>query len=207
MYKRQIYKHKDPEDYKEDIVYATGLKVRLDSFMLDLHQRREYTTVVKGRLEPTRASSMKINRAQLDFISADCRAVSSIGNSAEDSDSEKDGISPTYPGISQPADISNFTIPDEDLNWIDMDDFVELDWVLPVESNPRTQILPLAYSPRFSFFRQTDHIKVGPDEPGYSPFGDEPTHVCVMSQDHDPRRVQIELLKDCLLYTSPSPRD
>ncbi|EGD89049.2 hypothetical protein H113_04002 [Trichophyton rubrum MR1459] len=198
LFVSHIYKHKDPEDYKEDIVYATGLKVRLDSFMLDLHQRREYTTVVKGRLEPTRASSMKINRAQLDFISADCRAVSSIGNSAEDSDSEKDGISPTYPGISQPADISNFTIPDEDLNWIDMDDFVELDWVLPVESNPRTQILPLAYSPRFSFFRQTDHIKVGPDEPGYSPFGDEPTHVCVMSQDHDPRRVQIELLKERL---------
>ncbi|KAF3898624.1 hypothetical protein GY632_1707 [Trichophyton interdigitale] len=198
LFVSHIYKHKDPEDYKEDIVYATGLKVRLDSFMLDLHQRREYTTVVKGRLEPTKASSMKINRAQLDFISADCRAVSSIGNSAQDSDNEKDGTSPTYPGVSQPADISNFTIPDEDLNWIDMDDFVELDWVLPVESNPRTQILPLAYSPRFSFFRQTDHTKVGPDEPGYSPFGDEPTHVCVMSQDHDPRRVQIELLKERL---------
>ncbi|KAM5439176.1 Protein SABRE [Microsporum canis] len=198
LFVSHIYKHKDPEDYKEDVVFATGLKVRLDSFMLDLHQRREYTTVVKGRLEPTKASSMKINRAQLDFISADCRAVSSIGSSLQGGGNEKDGISPTYPDMSQPAEVSNFTIPDDDLNWIDMDDFVELDWVLPSELNPKTQILPLAYSPRFSFFRQTDHIKVGPDEPGYSPFGDEPTHVCVMSQDHDPRRVQIELLKERL---------
>ncbi|KAK2882494.1 hypothetical protein FQN49_000293 [Arthroderma sp. PD_2] len=198
LFVSHIYKHKDPEDYKEDVVFATGLKVRLDSFMLDLHQRREYTTVIKGRLKPTKASSMHINRAQLDFIAADCRAVSSLGSSGANGEHEKDGVSPTYEDMPQPAEVSNFTIPDEDLNWIDMDDFVELDWVLPTEQNPRTQILPLAYSPRFSFFRQTDHIKVGPDEPGYSPFGDEPTHFCVMSQDHDPRRVQIELLKERL---------
>ncbi|KAF3483288.1 uncharacterized protein GIQ15_02612 [Arthroderma uncinatum] len=197
LFVSHIYKHKDPEDYKEDVVFATGLKVRLDSFMLDLHQRREYTTVIKGRLKPTKASSMQINRAQLDFIAADCRAVSSIA-SPDSNGATEDDNSPIYQDLAQPADVSNFTIPDEDLNWIDMDDFVELDWVLPSESNPRTQILPLAYSPRFSFFRQTDHIKVGPDEPGYSPFGDEPTHFCVMSQDHDPRRVQIELLKERL---------
>ena len=37
-----VYKHKDAEDYEENVVSATGLKMRLDSFMLDLHQRREH---------------------------------------------------------------------------------------------------------------------------------------------------------------------
>ena len=37
-----VYKHKDMEDYQDDVVSATGLKLRMDSFVLDLHQRREY---------------------------------------------------------------------------------------------------------------------------------------------------------------------
>ena len=41
LYMSHIYKHKDAEDYGAGVVSATGLKVRLDSFMLDVHQRRE----------------------------------------------------------------------------------------------------------------------------------------------------------------------
>lgn len=201
LFVSHIYKHKDAEDYNENMVTATGLKVRLDSFMLDLHQRRELVIpTVRGRSKQTKASVMKINRAHLDFISADCRAVSAcIGgpNLNDVQNMPDDNVAPDH----QPAeavDLSKFTIPDQDFNWVDMDDFVELDWILPSESNPRTRILPLAYSPRFSYFRRTDHDGVGPDEPGYSAFGDEPTHHCVMSQDNDPRRVQMELIKERL---------
>lgn len=48
-----IYKHKDAEDYSEDLVSATGLKLRLDSFMLDLHQRRE-EFAAQGKAKPSR---------------------------------------------------------------------------------------------------------------------------------------------------------
>ncbi|KAI1908484.1 Protein SABRE [Ophidiomyces ophidiicola] len=201
LFVSHIYKHKDAEDYNEDTVFATGIKSRLDSFMLDLHQRREQVkTQVTGRLKQTKASMMRINRAQFDFISADFRAVSASidGTKAEDIEQTDDDIISTAQQPVAPADISRFNIPDHDLNWVDMDDFVELDWVLPAESNPKTQILPLAYSPRFSYFRQTDHEEVGPDETGYSRFGDEPTHYCVMPENDDPRTVQLDLIQERL---------
>ena len=42
LFLSHVYKHKEAEDYQEDAVAVTGLKIRLDSFMLDIHQRREW---------------------------------------------------------------------------------------------------------------------------------------------------------------------
>ncbi|KAL1965745.1 hypothetical protein VTN77DRAFT_5245 [Rasamsonia byssochlamydoides] len=201
LFVSHIYKHKDPEDYGEEVVTATGLKVRLANFKLDVHQRREQVNnPIKGRLKQTKSSAMRINRAELDFEAADFRAVSSSieGTTAEDLDRNTDDIISSFQQPVPSVDLSRFTIPDQDLNWIDMDDFVELDWILPQESNPKTQILPLAYTPRFTYFRQTDHGDTTSADTGFSPFGDEPTHECVMAQDNDPRRVQMELIKDRL---------
>jgi hypothetical protein len=198
LFLAHIYKHKDAEDYAEDIVSATGLKVRLDSFMLDMHQRREhFETKAKGK---TKASGMRINQAQLDFISADVRAVSaSIGGTTPEAlQKATDEILSSYQQPAPPVDMSRFTIPDHDFTWIDMDDFVELDWMLPSESNPETHILPLAFAPRFTYFRHTDHNHEKSSPSTSSEFGNEDTHFCVMTQDNDPRRVQLELLKERL---------
>ncbi|KAL2017876.1 hypothetical protein VTK56DRAFT_1580 [Thermocarpiscus australiensis] len=198
LFLSHIYKHKDHEDYSENAVSATGIKVRLDSFILDLHQRREeFNTRDRGRKTQTRTSGMKIHAGQLDLVSADIRAVSaSIRGTTADAlmrhslstfitDQEGDG-----------TDLSRFTIPDNDLTWIDMDDFVELDWILPTEPNPDTKILPLAFAPRITYFRQTDIGGVIDGDPDRtSPFGQEPTHFCVMSEDDDPRRVQSQLIR------------
>ncbi|KKY26989.1 hypothetical protein UCRPC4_g01336 [Phaeomoniella chlamydospora] len=202
LFMAHIYKHKEVEEYNEETVSATGLKLRLDSFMLDLHQRREaFDTLSKTKSKQARTSGMRINQAQVDFISADVRAVSAnIGGTTTD-DLMKGGDE-ILPGLEQPVpavDLSRFHIPDQDFSWIDMDDFVELDWVLPSESNPETSILPLAYSPRFTYIRQTDHNNIiNGDESRTSPFGDEPTHYCVMTQDNDPRRVQMALVEQRL---------
>ncbi len=196
----QIYKHKDPEDYTEDVITATGLKLRLDSFMLDLHQRREeFAAQAKGPVKPIKTSGMRIDQAQLDFISADIRAVSAsiAGTTPEDvKRASAEGLA-SYQNPVASVDISKFTIPDNDLSWIDMDDFVELDWILPAESNPKTKIMPLAFAPRFSYFRQTDHEdSISHNATRSTTFGNEPTHFCVMSQDNDPRRVQCDLIRE-----------
>ena len=195
-----IYKHKDAEDYSADTVGATGLKLRIDSFMLDLHQRREeFSTQGKGRLRQTKTSAMRINQAQLDFISADMRAVSAsiAGTSPDDIKRATDeDLAALQDQTSASPDTARFTIPDLDYLWIDMDDFVELDWILPAETHPETKIMPLAFAPRFTYFRQTDLRGAVSGDPGMSsPFGDEPTHYCIMSQDNDPRSVQAELFK------------
>ena len=201
LFVAHIYKHKDREDYSENAVTATGLKVRLDSLKLDIHQRRELVrTHTRGRTKQTQTTAMRMNQALIDLQSADFRAVSATieGTTAEDIENNRDDIISTFQSPLPSVDLSRFTIPDQNLDWIDMDDFVEPDWILPQESNPKTQILPLAFTPRFTYFRQTDHGDIRPEQTGYSTFGHEPTHECVMSETHDPRRVQIELTKDRL---------
>lgn len=195
-----IYKHKDAEDYNSDVVSATGLKMRLDSFMLDLHQRREFFEMKQhtAGAKPKKTSGMRINQSQLDFINADIRAVSAaiVGTNYKDVDQASPEDIASYQEPIGKIDMSRFTIPDNDFSWIDMDDFVELDWILPAESNPETKILPLGTAPRFTYFRQTDHgDSVSGDTTRSSPFGDEPTHYCVMSARNDPRRVQADLIQ------------
>ena len=194
-----MYKHKDVEEYAEETVSATGLKLRLDSFMLDIHQRREefMSPQGKGRPRQIKTSAMRIHQTQLDFIAADLRAISAKiqGTSV---DYIKQATNEQLAGLQEPAttvDLSKFTIPDNDLEWVDMDDFNELDWILPSESDPETFILPLAYAPRFTYFRQTDHPGPSTSQASSSRFGNEPTHFCVMSHDNDPRRVQCYLIE------------
>lgn len=199
LYISHVYKHKDAEEYGAHSVYATGLKMRLDSFMLDMHQRREYFDLkgTEGARSKT-TSGMRIHQAQLDFISADLRALSANieGTSAEDIEKANDDTLASLQGGVPLVDMSKFDIPDNDFSWIDMDDFVELDWILPAEADPETKILPLGFAPRFTYNRQTDHHgTIAGDPSRTSPFGDEPTHYCVMSQKNDPRRVQAELIE------------
>ncbi|KAL4988139.1 mitochondrial protein from FMP27-domain-containing protein [Aspergillus falconensis] len=201
LFVAHIYKHKDPEDYADDVVTATGIKVRLDSLKLDVHQRREQIkTPSKGRLKQPQASAIRIYRAELDLQAADFRAVSASieGTGADELEKKRDDIISSFQQPVPPADLSRFTIPDHNLDWVDMDDFVELDWILPQESNPRTKILPLAFTPRFTYFRQTDQEEVFPGQTGYSSFGHEDTHECVMSDRNQPRQVQIGLIQDRL---------
>ncbi|KAI0526661.1 mitochondrial protein from FMP27-domain-containing protein [Xylaria bambusicola] len=205
LFLSHMYKHKDAENYSENDVSATGIKVRFDSFMLDIHQRREEFNTravdVKSAKANSRTTGMKIHAAQLDLLSADVRAVSASIRGTTAEAVKKNSLSTLFAqqDLDDTADLSHFTIPDRDFSWIDMDDFVELDWILPSEPNPDTKILPLAYSPRVTYFRQTDvggTIDGDPDRT--SPFGNEPTHFCIMRQDDDPRRVQSQLIQSRL---------
>jgi hypothetical protein len=204
LYMSHIYKHKDPEDYGAGVVSATGLKARLDSFMFDLHQRREeFRTIVQApegqsNSKQNKTTGMRINQVQLDLIRTDVRAVSaSIAGTG--SDDVENATADDLAGFNQEfltADLSKFTIPDNDLGWVDMDDFIELGWILPSHKHPETQILPLAFAPRFTYFRQTDHTdNISGDKHRKSAFGNEPTHHCVISARNDPRRVQCHLIE------------
>lgn len=203
LFLSHVYKHKEDQDASSDVVAVTGIKIRLDSFMLDIHQRREwFNTLVsdKSKKTPAQTTGMKIYKAQLDLVSADVRALSATvaGTTAESLSKATVPIAMANRHMSRP-DVSQFVIPDNDFDWIDMDDFVELDWMIPSECNPETKIIPLAYAPGFSYFRDTDHgntINGDPDRS--SPFGNEPTHFCVMSKDDDPRKVQCHLIRQRL---------
>lgn len=204
LYMSHIYKHKDAEDYGTGVVSATGLKARLDSFMFDLHQRREaFRTIVQAPKsqedsKQNQTTGMRINQVQLDLIRTDVRAVSASisGTDTDDVDMATAEDVASFNQDYLTADLSKFTIPDNDWGWVDMDDFIELGWILPSNRHPETQILPLAFAPRFTYFRQTDHTNnISGDQHRTSAFGNEDTHHCVMSARNDPRRVQCHLIE------------
>ena len=201
LFLAHVYKHKDAEDYVQDRVSATGLKLRLESFMLDVHQRREESAALgRGRAKQMKTSAMKIHKAQLDLYSADLRAISAniSGTTHDDLRNASDADLLNWQQNANSVDLSNVHIPDQDHSWVDADDFVELGWILPSATDPPTSILPLAFAPRFTYYRQTDHkgnLKQQ-QESRSSPFGNEPTHHCKMSQDTDPRKVQRRLISE-----------
>ncbi|KAI5295785.1 hypothetical protein KEM52_000219 [Ascosphaera acerosa] len=203
LFVAHVYRLRDASGLGDNRVSATGIKTRIDSIMLDLHQRREQIqTTGETRSSKAKSSQMKINKAQLDFINADFRAVSvtttsSVVDSAKKVDAEE--ATTMFLPRPLPIDLTSFEIPDRDFNWVDMDDFMELDWMLWTAAQaPKTQILPLAFSPRFSYYRETDSQELSPGENGYSPFGDEPTHYCVLTDKNDPKVVQAELIRERL---------
>ncbi|KAL7273053.1 Protein SABRE [Rhizina undulata] len=184
-----IYKHNDKDEAGNDVIAATGLKAKLDSFMVDMHQRRE-ETMPNGQ-----STGMRLNQAEIDFHSADIRAVSAVisESTIEELMKQADEAPMMAEGVIRySGDMSQFTIPDGDYSWVDMDDFAELDWALPTNKTPKTLIMPLAFAPRLTYFRQTDH---GEGNSFSSPFGHEPTHDCVMSQNNDPREIQCGLVQ------------
>ncbi|RDA89891.1 hypothetical protein CP533_6248 [Ophiocordyceps camponoti-saundersi (nom. inval.)] len=201
LFLSHIYKHKEAaEDHSESAVSTTGLKVRFENFMLDLHQRREEFNAPgksKGKKEaPSRISGIKVHEGQLDLAKADVRAVSASLKGTTTEAIRNGTIGPLMADPDEKPDLSRFRIPDHDTSWIDMDDFVELDWILPTEPNPETKILPLAFSPRLTYFRQTDICgTIAGDPTRTSPFGNEPTHFCYMTHDDDPKRVQARLIQ------------
>ena len=204
-----IYKHGDRQEIAQDITGITGLKIRIDSFMLDLHQRREeFAMAGKGRLKSLRTSGMRINEAQLDFISTDIRAISAH------LPSYKEDLLPTQsrnqfssseigPASSSPSEKHS-----EELKWIDINDFVELDEPPASRLPMDTKVMPLAFAPRFTYIRQNDYQGAFTQTmERTSHFGNEPTHYCIMSTQNDPDLVQRELAEKRLESLQSQLRD
>lgn len=191
LFLSHIYRTVDPHDIsKVDVI---GVKAKIGSFVLDLHQRKEERVITNKELETQRKSShMSIYRGQVDLQDTDLRALTAIFDGDVDHANingvqRKDPLDPEDdPRFEHAAKQGEFDVAGEDVRWIDMDDFVELDAVLPVKS-PKCRIIPLAYSPRFTYDRDTTPKEGSQDEHGKTKvtiqgqqFGFEKTHRCSM---------------------------
>lgn len=201
LFLSHVYLHKDGDEFANDVVSATGLKIRLDSFVFDVHQRREeFMSEVNGHQNKVATTGMRINQALVDLIKADLRAVS-VGIRGTSVDAVKKATREEVQSLQsmRPIALEGFNIPDSDYSWVDVDDFVELDWTLPYTNSPKISILPLGSSPRFTYRRQTDHgDTISGDTNRHSPFGNEKTHNCIMSTANDSRQVQLQLIQERL---------
>lgn len=137
---------------------SVGLKARVSSFSVDLHQRRE---VVKSLQKKTEIS---LHEVEVQLTDIDLRVIKAIHYKKMDLQDQRSSYtkstSESVP-LSDARTEATSSFSAEDVNssfqWIDSKDFIIMDSItrqLPRYS--KTEVFPFAYSPLVHFVRQTD---------------------------------------------------
>jgi RNA pol II promoter Fmp27 protein domain len=188
LYLAHTYRYKDSENFATGTSTVTGIKARLDRLSLDVHQRKQEKVIILKELgTKRRAMHMAIYKARVDFESTDLRAL--VVTFRECSPSELHNLNRDRNVRAENEGWGTRTIElvnDDDLDWIDRDDFVEVDVVMS-KSEPTGRIWPLASGSRFTYYRSTeDMLKANMDKSGAGgsvsyQFGSEDSHHCLMN--------------------------
>ena len=188
LYLAHTYHYKGSNDYADKTSSVIGIKARLDRLALDVHQRKEEKVIILKELQAKRrAMHMGINKARVDFESTDLRALAATFK--EVTPSELHDLNKNRELRDDGDGWGCRTIElvnDDDLDWIDKDDFIEMDVMLS-KSEPVGKIWPLAYGPRFTYYRSTDLASEKTDKSCASKsmnnqFGSEDSHHCLMTR-------------------------
>ena len=193
------YKQETWAEWTKGETTVLGVKGKIGRFNVDLHQREQEETV----LHPDTGVKKTIHRkafymAEVDCDGVDLRAITACFQEPEKSvvvpeDVDEEGDEPELPSM------HDYTVADEDLDWVDMDDFNDAVYTIP-DRNPQLRVLPFIVCPRFTYYRQID-VAGKPtaeeneeDEEGgqtaeesttaapkaKTKFGNEPSHTCLM---------------------------
>ncbi|KAL0070669.1 Protein SABRE [Marasmius tenuissimus] len=177
------------ETWADGVTPWLGVKAMVDELQVDMHQRDQETVVIDAEATSTKATRRKpFYAAELIMKGLDLRAI--LTTFSEPMKSEID--------ITIPAHKSNYRtradLPTADHSspWHDSDDFVEIDWCPPANSEPPSfHILPVASCPRFTYFKRNSAISGDPNQ--RSKFGDEDTHRCLLGKEPSVPQVQSKL--------------
>lgn len=187
LFLAHTYRYKDSNDYAKGTTTITGIKARLDRLFLDIHQRKEGKVIILKELQTKRrAMHMGINKARVDFESTDFRALTVTFQEMSplelhDQSRNRNMLEEIEGWGFKTIELVN----DDDLDWIDKDDFVEVDIMLS-KSEPTGRIWPLAYGSRFTYYRSTDEMsEMSMDKPSAADsiscqLGSEDSHHCLM---------------------------
>src|SRR5579859_1516394 len=152
LFLAHTYRHKDSSDYNKGTSTITGVKARIDRLSFDVHQRKEEKVIILKELQTKRrAMHMGFNKARVDFVSADFRAMAATIQEMSPSE-----LHEFCHGRQMRDDDDRWAhktielVNDDDLDWIDEDDFVEVD-VLMSKTEPVGKIWPLAKGSRFTY--------------------------------------------------------
>ncbi|KAK9483721.1 golgi-body localization protein domain-containing protein [Lipomyces starkeyi] len=204
LFMSHMYLHKRDDNWSKMVINSIGFKGRTDSFMMDIHQRREFTTYIDKVLNVTRRRRrMRINATEVDFNSADIRGVTVTFKERTAEELFKQLSNPNESQSDSPVGSTNgtpllakFKVSDNDLTWIDMDDYTELDSLVGSSNLSSVKVLPWLYTPRFTYYRHTEHVhsETGSTAEHISNmFGKEPSHNCLLGQTNV-LRTQTELI-------------
>ena len=175
-----IYRHFTPQTLpdQDERTSFTGIKARLNSLKIDLHQKRIKLTHRNEKLNKSKPVwKFRINTGEIDCTEVDLRIVTAEFDKADVSKALSKGASPGTP-------------IDEDMfkqnDWYRYEDYLDLNQIPLTTTIPfKFDAIPLMYSPKISYFRKLN-------DDGYVvkyPFGKEDSHDCLIGKNH-PEKAQ-----------------
>lgn len=180
-----VYNHFTPQylpEVNEKSIF-TGLKARLDSLKIDLHQKRIKLTHRNEKLNRSKPIwKFRIFTGEIDCTEVDLRVLSVVF--------DKSAVS-EVPSKNEESDrtINQDTFKQSD--WYNFQDYLDLDQISMTSYIPvKFDAIPLLNSPKISYFRKLN-------DNGYPvnfPFGNEESHDCLIGKNH-PEKAQETLAK------------
>ncbi|SPO27524.1 uncharacterized protein UTRI_10641 [Ustilago trichophora] len=212
------YRQFNKEDWVRGLRTHVGIKARIDSFTLDMHQRQQET--VKDRPElggPRIVFHKPFYEAEVKCETIDLKAFAA--RMREDSEAPA-AVEGQEIGESMFDDLfaEEVEILDDELVWIDMNDLVELDSSAITDPTPKIRMFPAMVCPQFNYYRKVESKRErraremqdratkgnhradsGNDIEDLlsklerSKFGREDSHVCMVGQNDKPYGTQRKL--------------
>lgn len=198
VYIAHTYKQDSWEDWHRGQTNLLGIKGRISHFNVDIHMREQIETVRSEHLGTTRQRLHKaFSRAEVDCKDVDLRVLA-----ARFYDYHKAEMVPEVEHMAgleesplDPLDLEgDYAISDEDLLWVDLDDYRDLLLYLPEYRSPHMRIIPCFKCPRTTYSRFSQPDDVTSDDSSdadsqnkerptpVSKFGTEPTHTCLLNK-------------------------
>lgn len=152
----------------KDEFECTGLRAKIDDFLVDLHQRKEQVIDVDEDLsQRNKVMKMLFNIGEVVLTKIDLRTLHAVFNrEVYSSASSKSGTHLSNKG--------KMEIFDKDRRWYDYRDYLEA--FVPSSGTvlKAVEIDPLLYSDKFSYIRNSNDGKIKCD------WGNEETHKCML---------------------------
>lgn len=164
VYRDDRIAHEDDESFN-----MVGIKGKIESFSVDLHQRKQPTIIHKEILNTTKKiMKMMFHIGELDFKNIDIRLMNG------------------YFASSEKTELKVF---DNDTSWFDINDFEEL--YLPTIRflKPEVTIYPIMFAPRIMYLRS---VSEQADE-NLEHYTNENSHDCLLNKT-SPAEAQAELI-------------
>jgi len=172
-----IYHQDSRAGWKEGTTTCVGIKVQTEALQVDLHQREQLTSEYDAKSQRTKTTVRKrFNSAEVVLRDSEIRAVRSLFMEPQKA------LFSTSTEYDEPDahGLPNYDVEPRDSDWLDLDDFAEVDWTLS-DAQPRIWLVPCGFVPRFTYLKRVPLSDLNSNET--SKFGNEDTHNCLQGRE------------------------
>ncbi|KAF8341579.1 RNA pol II promoter Fmp27 protein domain-containing protein [Cantharellus anzutake] len=183
-----VYNQEEKAGWKEGLTSCVGIKVMVNQFQTDMHQREELFIEKNSTGKTMLVPHKPFYSSEVVLTGLELRAVRAVF-----AEPQKALFS-----TSMTTEDPDFSVPDDDPEpfsspWVDLDDFVETDWV-PSDPSPKIWLLPCGFCPRFTYLKRVPLKDFAhPTHP--SPFGNEDSHHCLQGMEDSIQEIQADLAR------------